>query len=452
MASWKLYVEDYGKIEKAEVTMAPLTLFVGDNNSGKSYLMSLLWGIQNIGAMNLFDGMEKLETPDVEIVDAWITEQITNALTGGRCEASVQSIVGNIERLVNGCLNKKKKKLLKWIFNSEDIKIGNLAIALECGRQDSFEFVYEEREQHFYMMTPAKSEYGVRFGTIDDVQKIKSHSKWFLIQGICCALLNISYSGRGSDTSIYLPAARTGFMLAKDVINKAGRDNTFNLPEEEQEITPFTRPINSFLDVMNSLSVEDAAGRKNEELVYRIEEEMAKGNVDISSLPGKEVLYIPRGKRKGMPLRVVSAVVSELSPLILILKHKRVVKTLFYEEPEMCLHPKLQHQMGKVLCELVNGGICVAATTHSDILLQCINNMIKLSAKQENTELYRQLGYEESDLLRPEQVKVYQLEEDVTGRTKVTEIACGEDGFAVPTFNDALDDIMEEAYKIQGQG
>ena len=43
--SYKLIVENYGKIEKAELEVAPLTLFVGDNNSGKSYLLSLLWAL-----------------------------------------------------------------------------------------------------------------------------------------------------------------------------------------------------------------------------------------------------------------------------------------------------------------------------------------------------------------------------------------------------------------------
>lgn len=44
--SWKLKVWEYGKIKQAEIEVAPLTFFVGDNNSGKSYLMSLLWGEQ----------------------------------------------------------------------------------------------------------------------------------------------------------------------------------------------------------------------------------------------------------------------------------------------------------------------------------------------------------------------------------------------------------------------
>ena len=41
MGYWKLIVEKFGKIERAEIELAPMTLLVGDNNSGKSYLLSL---------------------------------------------------------------------------------------------------------------------------------------------------------------------------------------------------------------------------------------------------------------------------------------------------------------------------------------------------------------------------------------------------------------------------
>lgn len=41
----RFIIEKFGKIERAEIQVSPLTLFVGDNNSGKSYLLSLLWAI-----------------------------------------------------------------------------------------------------------------------------------------------------------------------------------------------------------------------------------------------------------------------------------------------------------------------------------------------------------------------------------------------------------------------
>lgn len=44
--SWTLAVEDFGRIERADVDVRPpLLMFFGENSTGKSYLTSLLWGI-----------------------------------------------------------------------------------------------------------------------------------------------------------------------------------------------------------------------------------------------------------------------------------------------------------------------------------------------------------------------------------------------------------------------
>lgn len=68
----------------------------------------------------------------------------------------------------------------------------------------------------------------------------------------------------GNEKIIYLPAARTGFMLTKDIINKVGRNNTFNLPDDREKFTPFVRPINNFLDIMGDLNV----GQKKKRELY----------------------------------------------------------------------------------------------------------------------------------------------------------------------------------------
>lgn len=42
-----VHVEDFGRLSKADIQLSPMTLFVGDNNSGKSYLMTLLYGLDS---------------------------------------------------------------------------------------------------------------------------------------------------------------------------------------------------------------------------------------------------------------------------------------------------------------------------------------------------------------------------------------------------------------------
>ena len=274
--------------------------------------------------------------------------------------------------------------------------------------------------------------------------------QWQLLRNIYSYILKTDSMGINDNSCIYLPAARTGFMLTKDIINKVGRQNTFNISTEKEIITPFIRPINQFLDVMTDLTVEYTGNKELLQLSYDIEKKLAAGTVEISNMPNKEVQYVPDGCESGIPLRLTSAVVTELSPLILILKHKREIDGLCYEEPEMCLHPQLQHKMGKVIGRIVNSGIEMIVTTHSDIILQHINNMIKLSDRKDKDEICQKLGYNSKDLLTANCVRVYQFETRIKEKTEVKELVCGDDGFVIPTFNNALSMIMDEAYEIQG--
>ena len=38
--TWTLHVENFAKIKSADIQISPLLCLVGDNNSGKSYMMS----------------------------------------------------------------------------------------------------------------------------------------------------------------------------------------------------------------------------------------------------------------------------------------------------------------------------------------------------------------------------------------------------------------------------
>lgn len=449
---WKVKVSGYGKIESAEIEAAPLTLFVGDNNSGKSYLMSLLWGIRNLGTEQLYGGRCDPATEAEDRLLCWVKEQVETARKQGKHTVLASEIGRELQIVLQERVNRNKDKFVKAIFNSADVKIEKLQINLTGLEKNSFVFSMERsRGKATMYLGMGKKTIGMPLSQFEQISgELEDSLYWILIEEIFDFL--IKEEGRFfwiPTGNIYLPAARTGFMLTKDIINKAGREATFNIGLEAETYAPFVRPINQFLDVINDLTLDSEGSNNFAEVVKYLESGMADGIVEMSSMPNKEVTYVPNGKNARMPLRTVSAVVTELSPLILILKHKKRVDALFYEEPEMCLHPQLQQKMARVLCQLVNAGVQMNVTTHSDIILQHINNMLRLSAREDREEICRQLGYTDKDLLLPEKVKVYQLTAGAGAKTKVEELSCGKNGFAVPTFNDALDQIMDEAYVIQ---
>ena len=53
-------VENFGPIEKAEIDLRPLTVFVGESNTGKTYLAALIYALHRT-----FDGISRVPwSPD----------------------------------------------------------------------------------------------------------------------------------------------------------------------------------------------------------------------------------------------------------------------------------------------------------------------------------------------------------------------------------------------------
>ena len=112
MNEWKLYVEKFGKIDKAEIVVRPFTLFIGDNNSNKSYMMSLIYGIINLDLIN--NPFYKLEKDDDDylICKKWFKEIEYN----NKIDLTKKEFY-SLNKLLNKLLNKNKNIFINSIFN-----------------------------------------------------------------------------------------------------------------------------------------------------------------------------------------------------------------------------------------------------------------------------------------------------------------------------------------------
>ena len=452
MSYWKLKVENFGKIKHAEIELAPMTLFVGDNNSGKSYLLSLVWAIYGLSGRTVFSygAISNFDSEEYRAIEAVLLEAIDQLSCDGNVMVNVQNISKLVEKIINQLMERYKDQFVKKIFNCELVEVSRISLTMPEHVPGNIIFTRSQSNLIFQCMNTQKVYLGFWDNDSDQLQKRRSAVKAFVADLICNLIGTADVDQNPSDKGmVYLPSARTGFMMTKDIINKFARRNTYDIGLESTDrvqIQPFSQPIIDFLDELNDLSDEENTVEDYQKISSFLQQYMIQGKIVMSHLPGKELAYMPEGQSKKYPFRATSAVVTELSPLFLLLAHKRKLSGIFYEEPEMCLHPSLQRRMGQVLIKMVHAGINVTATTHSDIILQHINNMIRLQNSGKNPEDY---GYDNSDFLSEKQVRVYQLSNCTDGMTEVKELHGSEKGFAVPTFNDALDDLMDEVIQIQ---
>ena len=216
-----------------------------------------------------------------------------------------------------------------------------------------------------------------------------------------------------------------------------------------ENTSALTLPYIDFLQLITKFETKNKLSKKNEAVVRFIEENMTKGNVSTKKDIMPVIKYKPNGMTKEIPLYLASSIVTEISPLLLLFKSDINFKTLIIEEPEAHLHPELQRAMARLIVNIVNSGTPVWLTTHSDTILQHINNMIKLKNHPQCNELMNEYSYNKKDLLDSKEVSMYQFIHVKSDKSRLEKLECTKYGFVVPTFNDALDKIVREVYAFQ---
>ena len=438
----RLIIEKFGKIKKAELEISPLTLLVGDNNSGKSYLLSLLWGIYTAdGESVLFQGMEELLRTDYSQVYEKLRDFILSLKQNSEKETQITSQI--VVEILNHLLRQNKDQFVAGIFNSKQVIIERLEIAADHEFKLSIKG-QSMGERIYFQYCPS--------GGLSFSAEMLEYDYELVLKMLMVNIFLWYFKGNkyyGNYNTVYLPAARTGFLLAKNVINQVGRQIAYDVSglSERGEIQPFTKPIIRFLDKLENLSLD----RKTEydDIASWMEESMVHGKIQYGSkISESDIRYMPNSGGNSLPLRASSAVVTEVAPLLLLLKYGRKLSAICYEEPEMCLHPKLQQEMGRLLIRLVSHGICMIATTHSDIIVQHINNMCQIKEMGCPEELMKKLSLSAEDVIGIQDIAIYQFQD--RGDDSVVEKLTSENGeFRVKTFSNALMELLTQTTEVQ---
>jgi hypothetical protein len=116
------------------------------------------------------------------------------------------------------------------------------------------------------------------------------------------------------------------------------------------------------------------------------------------------------------------------------------------DEPELNLHPKNQRAFARLVARMVNAGIKVFITTHSDYLAKELNTLIMLNQRTSHTQaVQQQYGYVDAELIDPQRIRLYMtgVQKAATGRGKVRTLIPAniypDRGIEVGTFDDTIE-------------
>ncbi len=424
--------------------MAPLTILVGKNNTGKSYIATSIWALSNLRRL-LNNDDAKRNRP------AWFIEFLNfdQPATLRHLEIDAEKSVELVE-YVNKLFERGGAEFFSYIFAFQGF--------------ETTAFRIQETAFQPFKIRATTLEEGSRETILQDVVNVsfiretdgdepflefqfplemwKTHSRFE--ESILTEMVHIALFGRTSfATTIYIPAARTGLMLALDALISD------SLSVKERSSTPdLPQPLLAFLRQMTRRP-HRPNDRAFEKLATWLRETVAQGSIQTRSRPGAtEFVYTPQGTSVELPLHATSSMITELAPFLVSLTNGLQGAHLIFEEPEAHLHLEAQRRMACAIARLVSNGAQVTVTTHSDTFLQQINNLMSLHEHPNRKALLNELGYEKADLINPGMVEAYEFQPDEAG-TLVRRLEKTSEGFVVQTLNETLLALARETLKLR---
>ena len=453
--SLTIRLKNLGILKQAEFSLGDLTLICGENNTGKTYAAYALHGF-----LQLWRGLI-----DFGVSDA----QVRSLLTDGGIKIGLGEYIEKADPLLAAACKLYIEQLAD-VFAVTEGRFRNSEFQIQTGT-----------------INVRDKEFTHEIGIISE--KLLTYSKEKGSEEVAASLLVEKELGRKIDPdfargainfiighAIFFDSFPVPFVSSSERTGAAAFRRELNFDRNrlfdeirrvgEQIATqdllfnsyqPYPMPIENSVDFIHQL--EDVKQEKS--FIAREHPDVLNDFADI--VGGKytitqydQLYYTPKGTRLKLTMAESSSAVRSLWDIDFYLRH--IVEKghlLMVAEPESNLHPANQRRIARLLARLVNLGVKVFITTHSDYIAKELNTLIMLNHDKPHLKrIAKENGYRQSELIHSDQVKVYMpqealmpLEEGQKRRRRgLTLVAADVDpvlGIEAPSFDKTIDEMNE---------
>ncbi|MCQ1537751.1 AAA family ATPase [Methanocalculus taiwanensis] len=470
-----LEIKNFGPITEGNIILKPLTIFIGPNQSGKSYASALIYSIYRTNSRIAtqktpyysFDSrLTKNEKNKLyDVIDKFIDTNDPNVNKDDfqhLCKIAFKRIhlklindeisrvfATQIERLKS--INKRisyvridygdfyeKINIRKGVFQLTELSDLNMKIAKAKG--DDYTIL-----EKFFVAVSDSNVISKKSEKKDLERTLKYLPYMYEMDQQFVKL----FSRPRSRSSLYLPAARSGILQGHKALSASLNRLAPYAGMEQLSLPALSGVISDFINKLVFLKDE-----KEElfDLSTDFERELIYGKISLkekkeeSSYP--EIQYTYLGEE--LPIHLCSSTVSELAPIFLSLKHwVGSGGLLIIEEPEAHLHPENQRIFAKLIVRLVRKNVRVLITTHSDYLLEQLNNYILLSKINENRRISEYM-LDKEDYLKPDEIATHIFTYDKKNGNTISSVPIDEnEGISQDEFLRITKELYDQSVMIR---
>lgn len=413
-----MQIRNFGPIRDASISLRPLTVFIGPNNTGKSYAAMLAHSIISSCRSTGADHHPAIDRPGkatgLEKILRYLKVVLASLKLGEPTECP-QALEAAITRLASRRLAEKAQNEIERNFGAPladlarfrsrrfSVSLGSGGGLIVTGGSGGMDPGRMQGSRIRFRLARSKRRGPVRVtrsggGVLDCavhrglLSDKNSSALRRVYEELECNVLQDAISALRA-ASRYFPAGRAGMLQAHGAMQARIASSAPYVGTESTRAERLPGIASDFVSGMIEMRPQHGECR---DLGEEMENDVLGGRVDLKPSVAGAVPELAYKRRLGasVPVRLASSAIPELAPLTLYLKHKgRANDMLVVEEPEARLHPSSQRLLARHLVRLVKSGISVIVTTHSAILLEVVSQCL-LSSKMSPKNRKRVIGDE----------------------------------------------------------